>query len=154
MPTRSTSSDYLIALDEAHLRCVSFSQAYLGDIVLTDYVVVEVADALATPAHRLTAARFIQSLYTNPKVRVVASSGSLLQRGLELYAARPDKDWSLTDCISFVVMTDEGIADAVTADHHFEQAGFNPFLRSIDKVCAILEGAVPFRIAAKGEVMP
>jgi len=49
--------------------------------------------------------------------------------GLELYARRPDKSWSLTDCISFVVMTDRGLTEALTGDHHFEQAGFRALLR-------------------------
>jgi predicted nucleic acid-binding protein len=47
---------------------------------------------------------------------------------LERYAARPDKDWTLTDCISFVVMEDEGITDALTGDQHFVQAGFKVLL--------------------------
>ncbi len=42
---------------------------------------------------------------------------------------RPDKDWSLTDCISFVVMEEHGITDALTGDHHFEQAGFRALLK-------------------------
>ena len=45
-------------------------------------------------------------------------------RGKELYGDRPDKSWSLTDCISFVVMTERGISDALTGDHHFVQARF------------------------------
>lgn len=53
----------------------------------------------------------------------------LWRRGLGLYAARPDKAWSLTDCISFVVMTDRGLTEALTGDHHFEQAGFRALLR-------------------------
>ena len=46
-----------------------------------------------------------------------------------MFAARPDKDWSLTDCISFVVMQERNIQDALTADHHFEQAGFVALLK-------------------------
>ena len=45
------------------------------------------------------------------------------------YVARRDKNWSLTDCISFVVMKDRGPTQALTADHHFEQAGFKALLR-------------------------
>jgi uncharacterized protein len=59
---------------------------------------------------------------------VVPLDDELLTRGIELYRARPDKDWSLTDCISFEVMTDLGLTDAVTGDHHFKQAGFNLLL--------------------------
>ncbi len=46
------------------------------------------------------------------------------------YGGRPDKEWSLTDCISFVVMQDEQIIEALTADRHFEQAGFKVLLAS------------------------
>jgi predicted nucleic acid-binding protein len=46
-----------------------------------------------------------------------------------LYHLRPDKQWSLTDCISFLVMSEEGITEALTADHHFEQAGFVALLK-------------------------
>jgi uncharacterized protein len=42
--------------------------------------------------------------------------------------SRRDKEWSLTDCISFVVMKERGLTEALTADHHFEQAGFKALL--------------------------
>jgi hypothetical protein len=48
---------------------------------------------------------------------------------VELYAERPDKGWSLTDCIFFVVMRQQGIIQALTGDHHFEQAGFSALLK-------------------------
>jgi predicted nucleic acid-binding protein len=44
------------------------------------------------------------------------------------YESRPDKAWSLTDCISFVVMNQHGLTEALTGDHHFEQAGFTALL--------------------------
>ena len=50
-------------------------------------------------------------------------------RGVALYAERPDKDWSLTDCISFVVMRTMDITEALTGDRHFEQAGFTALLK-------------------------
>jgi len=53
----------------------------------------------------------------------------LFQQGLTLYKRRPDKDWSFTDCISFAVMQAEGLTEALTADHHFEQAGFTALLK-------------------------
>jgi hypothetical protein len=56
------------------------------------------------------------------------SSNELFAAGVELYATRPDKEWSLTDCISFVVMEREGLTDALTGDRHFEQAGFKVLL--------------------------
>lgn len=47
---------------------------------------------------------------------------------MDLYRARPDKEWSLTDCTSFVVMNECGLTDALTGDRHFEQAGFKALL--------------------------
>ena len=55
---------------------------------------------------------------------IVPASEALFQRGLEFYCSRADQEWSLTDCISFVVMRDEKLTEALTGDHHFEQAGF------------------------------
>jgi uncharacterized protein len=48
-----------------------------------------------------------------------------MRRGTDLYNARSDKGWSLTDCISFEVMREHGLTEALTADHHFTQAGFS-----------------------------
>ena len=62
-------------------------------------------------------------------MRVIAPDSNIFAQGIELYRNRPDKSWSLTDCISFVVMDREGVKDALTLDHHFEQAGFNAILR-------------------------
>jgi predicted nucleic acid-binding protein len=59
----------------------------------------------------------------------VGHDDDLYEAGIELYRARADKDWSLTDCISFVVMEERGIADALTGDRHFEQAGFQAMLK-------------------------
>jgi hypothetical protein len=55
---------------------------------------------------------------------VVEFDPSIYQTGFELFESRSDKDWSLTDCISFTVMTQRGLSEALTADHHFTQAGF------------------------------
>jgi predicted nucleic acid-binding protein len=65
----------------------------------------------------------------SPRVRIIPLDSRLLNRGLERMAARPGKDWSLTDCISFVVMENENITEALTADRHFEQAGFTALLK-------------------------
>ena len=57
------------------------------------------------------------------------TTDAVFEAGLELYLNRPDKDWSLTDCISFVVMEQEGLTEALTGDLHFEQAGFVALLK-------------------------
>jgi uncharacterized protein len=67
--------------------------------------------------------------HQRPLTTVVPFDSTLMNRGLALFASRSDKDWSLTDCVSFLVMNDRGITDALTADHHFEQAGFVAVLK-------------------------
>ena len=57
------------------------------------------------------------------------ASRRLFTRGLALYKERTDKEWSLTDCISFVIMRDLKLSAALTADRHFEQAGFMALLK-------------------------
>ena len=73
---------------------------------------------------------FLDVLLDDPTVTIIPASHDLFREGLFLYSRRRDKDWPLTDCISFVVMEDEEIHDALTGDHHFEQAGFRILLTS------------------------
>ncbi len=89
---------------------------------------LELADGLASPSHRVHTARFLRQLRTTSTVTVVPASEMLLSRALELYESRPDKDWSLTDCTSFVVMQERGLTEAATGDRHFEQAGYKALL--------------------------
>lgn len=93
-------------------------------LVTTEFVLLEVADALSSPRYRQKTIGFIAGLRQIAVVRIVALSTSLLESGWELYRSRPDKEWGLTDCTSFALMTEQGITEALTSDHHFEQAGF------------------------------
>jgi predicted nucleic acid-binding protein len=87
-------------------------------------VLAELADAMCRPRHRGLVVEFIRNLQSNSRVKIVSPSQDLFDRGLDLYSTRQDKSWSLTDCISFVVMQNQGLTEALTADHDFEQAGF------------------------------
>lgn len=98
------------------------------EVWLTEAVLVEVGNALAA-VNRQGAVQFIQQCYSTANLRVVTVDTLLLTRALQLYNERPDKTWGLTDCISFVVMWEQGLTDAVTADMHFVQAGFRALLR-------------------------
>jgi len=89
----------------------------------------EVADAFAASTARDRIAGFVAALEGDVNTKIVPATQALFHRGLERYAARPDKDWTLTDCISFVVMEDEGITDPLTGDQHFVQAGFKVLLK-------------------------
>jgi len=97
-------------------------------MVVTDWVITELADGLCAVANRPLFAGLL-SIIKGPTTTVIDFDTLLMDRGLALFAGRQDKDWSLTDCISFVVMQDRGITEALTADHHFEQAGFVALLK-------------------------
>jgi predicted nucleic acid-binding protein len=118
----------LIRDDLAHARAVAASEACLGTFVTTEWVLTEVADALCNPPDRGSFNQLLGLRKADPDTEIVPASGTLFARGATLYARRPDKGWSLTDCISFVVMSERGITEALTGDHHFEQAGFRALL--------------------------
>ncbi len=95
-------------------------------LITTEFVLVEVADAFAEPPLRAVAVEFYRGLRqanTPLTLEIVAVSEELLAKGWILYGQRPDKGWGLTDCISMVIMREQGITEAFTSDHHFAQAG-------------------------------
>lgn len=93
-------------------------------LVTTEFVLLEVADALSAPAHRGRTVKFINDLRQLHLLSILPASQSLWTAGWKLYSDRLDKDWSLTDCSSFAVMTQERLTQSFTSDHNFEQAGF------------------------------
>jgi predicted nucleic acid-binding protein len=97
-------------------------------VVTTEFVLIEVANFFSHSTTRSGYVRFVAGLRGDPHTEILPASAQLFDQGLKLFAARPDKDWSLTDCVSFVVMRERGLTDALTADRHFEQAGFRPLL--------------------------
>ena len=119
---------YWVALlngrDEYHEKVRQHAGAFRGSILTTQWVLAEVADALAASKARESVFPFFQQLAQNDAVTLLDASASLFRRGLELYHQRPDKGWSLTDCMSFVAMREHGVSQALTKDHHFVQAGF------------------------------
>ena len=97
-------------------------------LVTTEFVLVEVANAFCASAWRAKAVKLIDGLRSRPNLKIIEADSSLLSEGWRLYCSRLDKEWSLTDCVSFAVMQEEQIDQAFTSDHHFEQAGFNKLL--------------------------
>jgi uncharacterized protein len=110
--------------DQAHEACLRLYGDTSLEFVTTEWVLNEVGNASSAPATRPGFKRLIGLLERDPRVRVIPASHDSFRAGLGLYFERPDKEWSLTDCTSFCVMKDEGIQQALTGDHHFEQAGF------------------------------
>ena len=110
--------------DQAHERVSSYLNGFTGRLVTTEWVLMELADALSAPEARGIVVNFLQAVRADSQFEVVGYESGAYQSGFDLIATRPDKSWSLTDCISFGVMNQRQLTEALTADHHFEQAGF------------------------------
>ncbi len=113
--------------DRFHKRAKAIRDKLLSsktDFITTDQVLVEVANSLSKPRFRASAVRLIEAIYRSANIQIVGIDAYLWERAWALYKKSRDKDWSLTDCMSFVVMRDERIREAFTTDRHFEQAGF------------------------------
>src|SRR5437773_95105 len=131
-PVFADTSYYLALLsasDAHHPAAVEWSERLLGRTIVTEYVLVELGSALSRTRHRGTYGPFVEHLLADAATRLISASHALFVQGLRLFAARSDKEWSLVDCISFVVMKQRRLTDALTTDHHFEQAGFRALLR-------------------------
>lgn len=114
-------------LDAAHERASQFTD----DLITTHEVLTEYLNFFASgPQHlRRSAMKGAAAILQNPTVRVMPQSAETFHAGLELYRARPDKGYSLTDCISMQIMRREGLTDVLTNDHDFEQEGFRALFR-------------------------
>ncbi len=97
--------------------------------VTTRAVLLEIGNALARRRFRHAAVMLLDSLEADPNIEIIPLSEQLYQRALHLYRERPDKEWGLTDCISFTAVQERGTTEALTADEHFQQAGFRALLR-------------------------
>ena len=132
MKARFADTFYYLAVlnpnDAAHRRAVELRRSAGGPTVTTAWVLTEAANSLAGPGLRGLFLRLFDQLEADQSVTVVPAAEALFDRGVAFYRSRPDKEWSLTDCISFVVMKERGIDEALTEDHHFEQAGFKALL--------------------------
>jgi uncharacterized protein len=116
------------AKDFAHRKAVEFSASREVALLTTAWVLTELADGLSDSLHRYAFQHVVNGLRSDPEAIVVPPSQRLFEQGIDLYNARKDKEWSLTDCISFIVMERHGIQEALTGDRHFEQAGFRALL--------------------------
>jgi predicted nucleic acid-binding protein len=127
---------YWIALlnphDELHGRAVAVAQSCSEDqIVTSEMVLAELLNGFSDggPGLRVAASKAVKTLRSSQNVTVIPQTSDQFQRALGRYEERIDKDWSLTDCASFLIMEAEGIEVALTHDQHFAQAGFKPLLR-------------------------
>ena len=113
--------------DENHksaIEVMSDLRAKKARLFTTEAVLFELANALSAIEFRARAVSFIDTLRKLSSFEIVPTNAELFENALRLYRERPDKDWSLTDCASFVVMREREISVAFTSDKHFKQAGF------------------------------
>lgn len=129
-------TSFLIALassaDQHHGRAGQLlDQIQIDDVrlVTTSAVLLELGAALSRAAYRAGAMTTIRELQSDARVEIINVNDELFEQGLALFESRQDKEWSLTDCVSFVVMAQLGLNQALTADAHFEQAGFVALMR-------------------------
>ena len=127
---------YWIALadltDSAHWRALDITaQRATSGIVTTEEVLTEYLAFFSTAPRfrRVAAAEGVEGLLSNSVVRVIPQSRESFLSGLQLYRARPDKGYSLADCISMNTMRREGLTEVLTNDRHFEQEGFHTLFR-------------------------
>ena len=114
--------------DAHHVKAVGLSQTNRATILTTEFVLIELVNFFSGTNGRATVAEFVRSLNSDPDTIIIPATSELVHRGFDLFSRRPDKEWSLTDCISFVVMEEHGVTEALTSDRDFEQAGFNVLL--------------------------
>ncbi len=116
--------------DALHAAAVAVSEElahHKARILTTDAVLTEVANTFSKVGWRSVAQQLIVSFQQSARMgaaQLVHVNEALWQRGWQFFLERPDKNWSLTDCISFLAMQDRKITRAFTHDHNFEQAGF------------------------------
>lgn len=133
MPPAFADTFFFLALlnakDAAHPKAIAFARDASRELVTTAWVLTEVADGCAARGNGTAFVELMDALLESPEIEVVPPTAEGFQAGLPLYRDRSDKRWTLTDCISFEVMRRRGLADALTGDHHFEQAGFRALLK-------------------------
>ena len=119
--------------DQYHQRALEWHQLVLRKrtpIVTTEAVLIEWLNALSDVSIRRIAAESYLRVRADLRIEVVPIQHELMRSAVELYHGRPDKRWSLTDCISFVVMGQRAMTEALTTDRDFEQAGMKALMLS------------------------
>lgn len=121
----------LFPTDRHHARAVSLDaklRPKQTPIMTSRAIGLEIGAALSKSSVRHLGIQVLAAMEQDTRLDIVPLTEPLYAQAWNLYAARPDKSWSLTDCISFIIMQERGIRDALTADVHFQQAGFTALL--------------------------
>ena len=121
-----------VPTDALHARAARVFASVLQrnrSLITTEAVLFETFDALSDLRVRHLAPVLRASVERLRSLKIVEIDAITREAALDFHQARPDKEWSLTDCCSFVTMQQLGISESIAFDHHFEQAGFRALLR-------------------------
>ncbi|MDJ0581559.1 PIN domain-containing protein [Crocosphaera sp.] len=135
-PEKFLDTSYAIALssptDDYHKKAVVIAQKLKASktlLITTRAIILEIGNALSKQKYRSKSIKLLSSLENDKMVIIIPLSETLYERAFQLYCQRKDKNWGIVDCISFIVMEDRKITEALTTDIHFQQAGFQALLR-------------------------
>lgn len=124
---------YLLALlnpgDELFERAQLWAAAVREPLVTTEYVLWELVNSFSDPVDRPKAHATVAEIRSSLSWELIYATPELFSQGVSLHHLRPDKRWSLTDCVSFFLMQERALKRSLAFDHHFEQAGFEALLR-------------------------
>lgn len=129
-------TSFLVAIthkkDQYHHKAVEVSKALIKPLklVTTNGILMEYGNILSKFKIREKAYRYLNFLKDDQNTEIIFINTNLFDRGLELFGNYNDKEWGLIDCISFSLMHERGILNALTSDEHFEQAGFTALLQT------------------------
>ena len=124
---------FVIALinrrDQYHQQALDLAAQFEGHpLLVTDAVLLEIGNALAR-SYKQEAVEIIEQFFAAEEVEVVYLTPRLFTQGFTLYKSHQDKAWGLVDCISFIVMREAGVNQALAFDQHYVQAGFQALMR-------------------------
>jgi predicted nucleic acid-binding protein len=118
--------------DQNHPKAVQLAEQIENEnvhLITTQAILLEIGNALSKQRYRSAAIQLLESLESDPNIEIVPLTNELYRAAFQLFKSRQDKEWGLIDCISFVVMENRAITEALTADDHFNQAEFYALLK-------------------------
>lgn len=125
-------TSYILALvntaDQYHEQARTTASLIQPPFLSTEAVLTEIGNAFSKMRWRHLGVSTLNALRADPNIEVISVDADLFDRAVALYTTRPDKEWGLTDCISFAAMEVHGLSQALTTDAHFRQAGFQNVL--------------------------
>jgi uncharacterized protein len=117
--------------DQYHKTAVDLAQKLRlskTKLLVTRAVMLEIGNSLSKARYRPAGIALLNSLEADPIVQIIEFDVLDYHAAMHLFQSRSDKEWGLVDCLSFIVMQSQGVSEALTADHHFVQAGFRALL--------------------------